>query len=62
MKRAISNIFNNALNHNETYTSLKIESYLKENNVILKIFEKMHENYHENRLKLLFYHYYLNLY
>ncbi len=37
MKRAISNIFNNALNHNETYTSLKIESYLKENNVILKI-------------------------
>ncbi|WP_169735838.1 HAMP domain-containing sensor histidine kinase [Clostridium lundense] len=37
MKRAISNIFNNALNHNENYTSLKIESYLKENNVILKI-------------------------
>ena len=37
MKRAISNIFNNALSHNENYTSLKIESYLKNNNVILKI-------------------------
>ena len=37
MKRAISNIFNNALNHNENYTSLKIESYLKDNNVIIKI-------------------------
>lgn len=37
MKRAISNIFNNALSHNENYTSLKIESYKKENNVILKI-------------------------
>ncbi|WP_139068485.1 HAMP domain-containing sensor histidine kinase [Clostridium beijerinckii] len=37
MKRAISNIFNNALSHNENYTGLKIESYQKENNVILKI-------------------------
>lgn len=37
MKRAISNIFNNALSYNENYTSLKIESYKKENNVILKI-------------------------
>ncbi|WP_158534748.1 HAMP domain-containing sensor histidine kinase [Romboutsia maritimum] len=37
MKRAISNIFNNALNHNENYTSLKIESYLKDNDLILKI-------------------------
>lgn len=37
MKRAISNIFNNALSHNENYTSLKIESYEKENNLILKI-------------------------
>lgn len=37
MKRAISNIFNNALTHNENYTNLKIESYLKGNNVILKI-------------------------
>ncbi|WP_090091643.1 ATP-binding protein [Clostridium uliginosum] len=35
--RAISNIFNNDLNHNENYTSLNIESYLKDNNVILKI-------------------------
>lgn len=37
MKRAISNIFNNALSHNEDYTSLKIESYLKNDNVILEI-------------------------
>lgn len=37
MKRAISNIFNNALSHNENYTGLKIESYQKENNVILNI-------------------------
>lgn len=37
MKRAISNIFSNALKHNEEYTSLKIESYLKDNNVILEI-------------------------
>ncbi|AQS09954.1 alkaline phosphatase synthesis sensor protein PhoR [Clostridium saccharobutylicum] len=37
MKRALSNIFNNALSHNENYTSLKIESYQKENTVTLKI-------------------------
>lgn len=37
MKRAISNIFNNALNHNEEHTSLRIESYLKDNNIILEI-------------------------
>lgn len=37
MKRAVSNIFNNALNHNENYASLRIESYLKNNNVILEI-------------------------
>lgn len=37
MKRAISNIFNNALNHNENYTRLKIESYLKDYNITLKI-------------------------
>lgn len=37
MKRAISNIFNNALNHNEEHTNLRIESYLKDNNVILEI-------------------------
>jgi signal transduction histidine kinase len=37
MKRAISNIFNNALSHNEDYTNLKIESYEKDNNLILKI-------------------------
>lgn len=37
MKRSISNIFNNALIHNENYASLKIESYEKENNLILKI-------------------------
>ncbi|WP_160686540.1 HAMP domain-containing sensor histidine kinase [Clostridium sp. C2-6-12] len=37
MKRAISNIFNNALSHNQNNTSLKVESYEKENNVILKI-------------------------
>ncbi|AZV57803.2 HAMP domain-containing sensor histidine kinase [Clostridium sp. AWRP] len=37
MKRAISNILNNALNHNESYTKLKIVCYLKNNNVILEI-------------------------
>lgn len=37
MKRAISNIFTNALNHNEEYTNLRIESYLKDDNVILEI-------------------------
>ncbi len=37
MKRAISNIFNNTLKYNEDYTSLKIESYLEDDNVILKI-------------------------
>ncbi|MGO5065619.1 HAMP domain-containing histidine kinase [Clostridium sporogenes] len=37
MKRAISNIFNNALKYNENYTSLKIEAYLEDNNVILQI-------------------------
>ncbi len=37
MKRAISNIFNNAVKYNENYTSLKIESYLEDDNVILKI-------------------------
>lgn len=37
MKRAVSNIFNNALKHNENYTCLKIESYLEDNNVILQI-------------------------
>ncbi|MBW6408694.1 HAMP domain-containing sensor histidine kinase [Clostridium weizhouense] len=37
MKRAISNIFNNALSHNENYASLNIQSYLKDNHVILEI-------------------------
>lgn len=37
MKRAISNIFNNALSHNENYTSLSIHSYLKGDNIILEI-------------------------
>ncbi|AWI04479.1 HAMP domain-containing sensor histidine kinase [Clostridium drakei] len=37
MKRAISNIFNNALNHNEDYTKLRISCYLEDNNVILQI-------------------------
>ncbi|OPJ64001.1 sensor histidine kinase [Clostridium oryzae] len=37
MKRAISNIFNNTLTHNEDYTRLKIGCYLKDNNAILEI-------------------------
>ncbi|GAA0741707.1 HAMP domain-containing sensor histidine kinase [Clostridium oceanicum] len=37
MKRAISNIFNNALKHNEDYTKLKIACYLQDKDVILEI-------------------------
>lgn len=37
MKRAIYNIFNNALSHNEAYSNLCIHSYLKDDNIVLEI-------------------------